>query len=206
TATYQEALETALELVEKEDWEAARDQLELLIEGAGYIPGKENAHGLLAYTYQQLEETEKERLTWATITEQDAHNLDAVIRLLTIAYESEDWPELKRWSDAWLAINPLAETPWRGLLKAEEEMNNSKDAIAAGEVLIQLDPPDIAAVHYRVAEQMVRTNKPGAHRHVLMALEEAPRYRDAYKLLYRIKQPPQEDPFLFGFKVPPVHE
>ena len=204
--SYQESLKMARELIEKEDWETARDQLETLIEGAGYIPGEENAHGLLAMVYQQLEATEKERATWLTITQHDSHNLDAVIRLLTLAAEREDWAALKQWSDAWLAINPLAETPWRGLLRSEEELENASSAIDAGKALIQLDPNDIASIHFRVAQQLAPSDQEQARRQVLMALEEAPRYRQAYKLLHQINHPPTEDPFLFGFRVPPVHE
>jgi tetratricopeptide (TPR) repeat protein len=205
-SSYQEALETAGKLIEEENWEEAKTELEALIEDAGYIPGEENAHGMLAYTYQQLEDIENERQTWLTITEHDAHNLDAVIRLLTMAFERDDWKALNRWSNAWLAINPLAETPWRGLLKAGEELNNPQQAIAAGEALVQLDPHDIASVHYRLAKQLIPSDKNRAHRQIIMALEEAPRYRDAYQLLDRLNNPPDEEAFLYGFRVPPVHE
>jgi tetratricopeptide (TPR) repeat protein len=204
--SYLEALAEAGELITEEKWEEARTSLETLIEGAGYIPGEENAHGLLAYVYQQLEDTEKERETWIKIAENDAHDLDAVTRLLTMAFERDDWIDLKKWSNAWLAINPLAETPWRALLRTGEELGESDHAIKAGEALVALDPHDIASVHYRLAKQYMPSNKTRAHRQVIMALEEAPRYRDAYKLLHQINNPSDEDAFLTGFKVPPVHE
>lgn len=204
--SYQDALKKARDRVDNEDWETARDQLETLIDGAGYIPGEENAHGLLAYTYQKLEAIDKEYDTWLTITRHDAHNLDAVIRLLAIAFDRDDWQSLKQWSNAWLAINPLAQTPWRALLKAEEELGNQSAAVAAGKVLIQLDPQDIASIHYRIARQLEPTDQSNARRHTLMALEEAPRYRDAYQLLHRLNLPDNEDPSIFGFKVPPIHE
>ena len=204
--SYQEALEEAREKIDNEDWEAARNDLEEIVERAGYIPGDGNAHGMLAYVYQQLEDFDNERETLLTITSQDAHHLDAVIRLLTMALEREDWQALEQWSDSWLAINPLAETPWRGLLRSGEELNNPENAIAAGEALIQLEPHDVAAIHYRVAKQMVASDHDGAHRQVLMALEEAPRYRDAYKLLNQIKDSRGTDSFPFGFKQPPTNE
>jgi len=203
---YQAALEEAGESIEKEDWESAREQLETIIEGAGYIPGEGNAHGSLAYVYQQLDELEKEKATWKIIARKDAHNLDAVTRLLTIAFEAKDWPELKHWSDAWLAINPLAETPWRGLLQADEELGNSVEAIRAGSILVKLDPPDIASVHYRVAKQMAPSDSTSARRQVLMALEEAPRYREAYKLLHTLNQPTTKDNIINGLEIPVVHE
>jgi tetratricopeptide (TPR) repeat protein len=206
TASYQEALTAAGEMVTAENWEDAKLALELLIEGAGYIPGEQNAHGMLAFVYQNLEDTEKERETWLTITAHDAHNLDAVIRLLAMAFDRDDWKALARWSNAWLAINPLAETPWRGLLRSGEELGNPPKAIAAGEALVHLDPYDIASVHYRLAKQYFPSDKDRAHRQVLMALEEAPRFRDAYKLLDRLNNPPENKKVLFGFRVPPIHE
>lgn len=192
--SYQSAFESASRLVEEEAWEDARDALVELIEGAGYLTGKENAHGLLAYVYQQLEDVEHEKATWEIIAGQDAHDINAVTRLFTIAFEAEDWLGLKRWSDAWLAINPLAETPWRGLLRADEELSNPNEAIAAGNVLVRLDPHDIASVHYRIAKQLAPFDTSGAHRQTIRALEEAPRYRDAYKLLHRLNNPPVNPP------------
>jgi hypothetical protein len=206
TPSYQEALEAAGKLIEEEKWEEAKVALENLIDDTGYIPGDQNAHGLLAYTYQKLGETENERNTWLTIAGEDAHDLDAVTRLLELAYDRDDWTALNQWSDAWLAINPLAETPWRGMLKAGEELNNRNQAITAGETLVQLDPNDIASIHFRLARQFKATDRDKAHRQALKALEEAPRYREAYQLLKTINEAPDEDPFIFGFKVPPVHD
>ena len=204
--SYQAALEEAGELIENEDWESARDHLESLIEGAGYIPGEGNAHTSLAYVYQNLEDLEKEKTTLETIAQKDAHDLDAVTRLLTIAYEAEDWSDLKHWSDNWLAINPLAETPWRGLLRADEELGNPQQAIKAGSILVKLDPPDIASVHYRVAKQMASSDASNARRHVLMALEEAPRYREAYKLLHTLNQPAKTETSIHGLEIPTANE
>jgi tetratricopeptide (TPR) repeat protein len=204
--SYQAALEKAAELIENEDWETAREHLETLIEGAGYIPGEGNAHRSLAYVYHQLKELEKEKATLETVAQKDAHDLDAVTSLLTIAFEAEDWPGLKRWSNAWLAINPLAETPWRGLLRANEELGNPVEAIRAGSILVKLDPQDIASVHYRVAKQLAPSDTSNARQHVLMALEEAPRYREAYKLLHRLNQPAKKDNTIHGLETPEIHE
>ena len=190
---YQKALEEAAKLIDEEDWEGAREALEIIVERAGYLPGEDNAHGMLAYVYQKLDESEKELETLMKIAAQDAHHLDAMKRLMALALDAEDWKSLKRWSNAWLAINPLAETPWRGLFEAEENLNDSVGAVAAGEALVHLEPHDIASIHYRIAKQLIKSNKKSAHRQVLMALEEAPRYRDAYILLKELNQSTTED-------------
>jgi uncharacterized protein HemY len=54
--------------------------------------------------------------------------------------------------------------------------------------LLSLDPSDPEEAHFRVAKLLRQTGEPGAKRHVLQALEEAPRYREALRLLLDIKQ------------------
>ncbi len=199
---YLNALESARKLVAEENWELARDQLEALVEGAGYVPGEENAHGLLASTYGKLGQTDQEEATWKTIAETEGHHLQAVVRLLEMAEEREDWEAAKRWSNSWLAINPLAQSPWRALLKAERSLNHPAKAIASGKALIQLGPSDIANVHFQIAQQMLLIDHKDARRQVLMALEEAPRYRAAYELLKSLHEPKEIIPLIQGFQVP----
>jgi len=51
---------------------------------------------------------------------------------------------------------------------------------------LQMEPDDPAEIHYRLAMLLHETNNPRAKEHVLQALETAPRYRDAQKLLLKI--------------------
>lgn len=180
---YFDELNAALELVKGERWEEARSSLEALIKKAGYLPADSNAHIHLANVYQELEESDLERDTLTIIAENEGDRLDAIARLFVIAKTSENWNDIKRWSHAWLAINPMAITPVRSLLDAEEMLKNADKAIAAGKVLIQLDPPDIAQIHYRLATLLQPEDHEAAHRHTLMALEDAPRFQAAYSLL-----------------------
>jgi hypothetical protein len=53
-----------------------------------------------------------------------------------------------------------------------------------------LDPPDPAEAHYRLARLLHQAGDPAAKRHVLQALEEAPRFREAHRLLLEISPPP----------------
>ncbi|MGH8020145.1 MAG: hypothetical protein ACREIA_18070, partial [Opitutaceae bacterium] len=96
-----------------------------------------------------------------------------------------------RWADRWLAINPLAPTPWRALLTAREENGDLAAAAAAGRTLLALDPPDRPAIHFRVARALRDTDVEAARLEVLLALEEAPRFREAHQLLLHL--PPSPD-------------
>ena len=50
-----------------------------------------------------------------------------------------------------LAIDPLGTTPWRARLRAHAQLDQPAIAIAAGETLLRLDPPDRAAIHHQLA-------------------------------------------------------
>ena len=68
------------------------------------------------------------------------------------------------------------------------DLNNQ---LRAGNTLLLLDPPDRAAVHYRIARQYQGTDTAQARRNVLLALEEAPRFRKAHALLAELSITPQ---------------
>lgn len=180
---YFEQLEAGIELMSQKRWLEARTQFEELIQAAGYFPREANAHIHLAKVYEQLGETALEIQTLTSIAENEGDRLETITRLFVIARLNENWTELTRWSNAWRAINPMAITPVRSLMDAQIELNNSERAIATGKILIELSPPDIAKVHYQVAMLLQATDHSAAHRHTLMALEEAPRFRLAYQLL-----------------------
>ncbi|OUW17112.1 MAG: hypothetical protein CBD18_05505 [Opitutales bacterium TMED158] len=170
-------------LVDAEDWDAARTELEAIVANAGYIPGSENAHSLLAYIYRELGETDLERAALEQIATQEGNRIEPVTRLLEIALEQDTPPDVVRWANAWIAIKPIAIEPWRALFTTHARFRYEAEAIATGNVLVELDPPDIAQVHYELARQHQRRSPEVARRHALMSLEEAPRFRLAYQLL-----------------------
>jgi predicted Zn-dependent protease len=201
-------LQEAQKLAGEKDWEAAKKILVELTAGGAYLPGEHNAHTLLAKVYAALKDTAGERDALLTIASREADALDAITRLLALAEEEKNWADTVRWAEAWLAINPLAPTPWRSLLTAHEALAESdaqtsntlaadravpaparQSAIAAGNTLLQLAPPDVASIHYRVARQLQNVDTVAARRHVILALAEAPRYRAAYELLAALPEP-----------------
>jgi tetratricopeptide (TPR) repeat protein len=185
-------LEDVRSTIERGDWADARTQLRAITTTGLYLPGRDNVHALLARACAELGDTAGEREALTAIATHEADALDAVARLLALAQTAQEWPEVIRWSDAWLAINPLAATPWRSLLDAHEQRDEFASAAHAGRILLRLDPPDFAAVHFRVAQALANTEPEAARRHVLQALEEAPRFRAAYDLLATL--PPTTTP------------
>jgi tetratricopeptide (TPR) repeat protein len=108
-----------------------------------------------------------------------------------MAIERQDWKAATEHAQAALAINPLLPSPHRYLATAAEKLEDRLAAIEARRALLVLDPLDLAETHYRLAGLLHAEGKnEEARRHVLQSLEQAPRYRDAHKLLLRIIEKP----------------
>jgi len=84
-------------------------------------------------------------------------------------------------------VNPLVAQPWRHLAQATAATGDVAGGIAAWRTLIQLDPGDPAEAHFQLARLLKQHGDlVEARREVLLALEEAPRYREALKLLLEL--------------------
>jgi tetratricopeptide (TPR) repeat protein len=145
---------------------------------------------LLAAAHRELGETNDERRVLSQLAERDDAAPDAYSRLMELAAEAKDWPDVLRNAQRYLAVNPLVPGPYRFLARASEEQNQPKSAIEAYRALLSLDPANPAEIHFRLARQLLAVGDTTAKRHVLQALEEAPRYREAMKLLVAMDQSP----------------
>jgi predicted Zn-dependent protease len=178
------------DLVGQQDWAKARDQLKTITSGDFYLPGPDNPYLVLAKVCNKLNDAEGEKAALLTVAAHEGDSLAAASRLLEIAQAEKNWADVIKWADATLAIHPMMASAWRALLDAHEQRNENAPGIEAGLALLALDPPDLALVNYRVAKMMQPTNTEGARRHVLMALEEAPRFRAAFDLLATLPPAP----------------
>ena len=143
---------------------------------------------MLATVHRGLNETTEERAALEKWASQEADALDAYSRLMELSESTSDWKTVTQNAERFLAVNPLLPQPYRFLATASEKLGDTPQAIVAYEKLLLLDPADPADVHFRLARLMRVNNDPAAKRHVLQALEEAPRYRDAHRLLLELAQ------------------
>ena len=100
-----------------------------------------------------------------------------------------NWTAVAANARRYLAVNPLLPQPYRHLARAAEALGQREEAIAACRHLLRLDPPDPAGTHFQLARLLHAGGHPDARRHLLMALEEAPRFREAHQLLLQLPAP-----------------
>ena len=178
-------LAIAQQFVAAKDWAAALPYLEKAHELA---PGSEAALPMLARVYRELGRPEDE---YKALVDYAALNADSVAtyrRLLEISASQEDWEKLKQYGNDLLALNPLIPVAHRYLSMAAEKTNDDALLIQSLGVLAKMGPLDAADVHYQLASALFRGGElASAKRQVIMALEVAPRYREAHALLLKIK-------------------
>ena len=116
-----------------------------------------------------------------------ADAVPAYLRLMEIGAEAGDWEAVLLNAQRMLAVNPLVPAPHRYLAQAAEKLGNRDEAIRAYQALLLFDTTDTAETHFRLA-QLLRDadERDAARRHVLMALEDAPRFLAAHKLLLEL--------------------
>jgi tetratricopeptide (TPR) repeat protein len=121
---------------------------------------------------------------------QESDFVDLYIRLIELSEAQKNWPAVTKYVERLLAINPLISLPYQALAEAAVASGNNEQAITAYRKLLLLDPPDPADVHFQLARLLHKRGNAEAEakRHVLESLEEAPRFRDAQRLLLEIKR------------------
>lgn len=142
---------------------------------------------LLAETQRQLKDTDGESLALRDYIQLNSSSLDALFRLNELSIENGNWEQLLQDSEKILAINPLREEGHQSVALAAEKLGTANKAINSLTALSSMDPIDPALIHFRLAKAHFDGGQlQQAKEHVLLALAEAPRYREAHELLLRI--------------------
>ena len=180
----------AVRLIEQESWREARLPLEELIRLYPENIGDDNPYLLLARVHRALGDAKSERAVLERLARLDADAVAVEMRLIELALEEEDWEAAAASAERMLAVNPLVRVPHRTLARAAEALGTPGRAIQSYRALLEMDPLDPAATHFQLARLLHQQgNSASARRHVLMALEEAPRFREAHRLLLEIGEP-----------------
>jgi len=186
---YDAIVSQAQHLLEAKKWAEAKVPLQKLIE---LYPEQRDADGpyaMLAKAQRELGEVDAEIATLTTLADLTPEATDTFARLAKIYAERKDWPKVLDYTARFQAVNPLSPEPYRAAAEANEALGQRDPAIAGYRTILQLDLPDPPEIHFRLARLLHANRDPAAKRHILLALEEAPRFRAAHELLLEITAP-----------------
>jgi tetratricopeptide (TPR) repeat protein len=180
--------EQAEKMIDAKKWSEAKPLLESLADSYHGERRGDNPMWLLAVTERNLKETNAEMATLEKFASQESDFAEIYIRLIDLCSERQDWAGEIKYAQLLLAVNPLITTPYSALAEAGSASGKTGEAIDAYRKLLLLDPPDAAEAHFQLARLLHAQggSESEARRHVLQALEDAPRFRDAQRLLLEI--------------------
>ena len=181
-------------LLKAKRWAEAKEPLGVLIERFPDQTGAGSARERLARVHRELGETNAEWGLLLEVVRREAAAPEACQRLLQLASDREDWAALRLGAERYLAVNPLVEIPYRPLAESAEKTGAIPEAVAAYETLLKLDPLRPGELHYQIARLSQATDRDRARRHLLCALEDTPRHRDALALLLTLSGPGTPSP------------
>ena len=146
-----------------------------------------SAYAMLALAHRKLGETAEEEAMLNKVAELCSDAPDAYERLMEIAAARKDWRTVLANAGRFTAVNPLTVAPYRSIAEAREATGDKPGAIRAYRTMLSLNPPDQPEIHYRLARILHSTGDAAAKHEVLLALEEAPRFREAHTLLLEME-------------------
>jgi tetratricopeptide (TPR) repeat protein len=180
----------AAALLVEEKWAKAKHLLEKLKAIYPDYVGPDNAYLLLAGVHRRLSDPAAERKVLEELAMKDGDAVPAYLRLMELAETAGDWPAVAKNAQRLLAVNPLIPAPYRRLGRAATALGDRDGALTAYRALAMLDDSDPAQLHYQLANLLCQAGKRReAIREVLKSLEEAPRFRDAHRLLLELVEP-----------------
>ncbi|RIK77533.1 MAG: hypothetical protein DCC68_17155 [Planctomycetota bacterium] len=197
----------AARLLAEKKWAEAKDVLVKIRDLYPEYGGSDSAYVMLATVHRELGETADEIAALSMQAKLDADAMAACLRLLELCAARQEWESVAQYAEAAIAINPLVAAPHRSLATAAEKLGDDARALAGLKAQLSLDALDLADSHFRIAKAHRRQRDlAAARRHVLLALEEAPRYREAQRLLVELvaaMRPPRAPEPDFGPAVAP---
>jgi tetratricopeptide (TPR) repeat protein len=171
-------------LFKAKKWSEAAGIVETLVE---WLPHEAGPRETLAAIRQQSGDLQAEKKAWRDLMDVDSDHQGACRRLMDLAMDAQDWESAVWAGERLCEINPLRTSLQRDLGRASSQCDDHQAAVRAYRALIALGAVDPAGTHFALATALnFSGDSVDAKRQVLMALEEAPRYREAQQLLLRL--------------------
>ncbi len=180
---YSEGLALAVGLIKADQLDAAEAELRQLIQLYPADPSPQSARRILATVYGRQQRTAEQIAVLTEHLQHSADDLTSAMELLALQVTAKNWPEAMTAAKSVMAIDPLQPTAIRHTLTSSLALEDRETAVQMLQALLELEPSDAARTHFQLAEILLAADPSAAKRHVLLALEQAPRYREAHQLL-----------------------
>ncbi len=178
----------ARQLVAEKRWVAAKEPLKTMLQLYPNDEADDGLYPLLAQVTRELNDTSQERIAWERLAKLSDDNVEMLARLTELTSQAGEWELARKYCQRWLAVSPLQPIPHRIAAEAADNLKDDSLAIDSYRALLLLDPIDAAELHSRMAKCLQRRGELlVAKRHALLAVEEAPRFRAAHRLLLEIQ-------------------
>ncbi len=186
-------LKESAELIKAKDWDAARQSLEKIESFGIQHSERGGAMEMLAKVYHEQGDEERERKTLQRLNQQSSDSLATLTRLIQFAIDDGQWEDALDYANKWIAIQPLLPTGYEAAGKAAGELGEPDSAVKSLLTLAKLEPIDPAGLDFQIAQTQFQLGQfQEAKQRLLQALEIAPRYRDAHRLLIEIADQTEE--------------
>ena len=150
---------------------------------------------LLAEVYGKLQQETQQLEVLQQLVKASSNPLPALRVLIERAQRDEAWADIPPLAEKFNSIHPLLSEGHLALAEAAEHLGRHRDVVRSLEAARKMEPVDPAGLHYRLASALAELDQPvRAKHHVLRALDEAPRYRAAHRLLLRLSEEPPPEP------------
>ncbi|MBC7967155.1 MAG: hypothetical protein H7Z17_14675, partial [Fuerstia sp.] len=182
-------------LITADQLDEAETELKKLI---ALVPQDESTNGprrLLADVYKRRSQSEPEMQTLTEHLQYSADDLEAALRLQELCEQQHQSDRVVELGKTIFAIDPFQPAALNRTATAAEAIGQTAVAVSALNSLLSIQKDDAARLNFRIAALLKPTDPESARRHVLLSLAQAPRYRDAHKLLLElVPETPVEAP------------
>lgn len=173
-------------LVQEKRWDAAIGSADALIALLPEYTGEDNGYFLKALALRGKKDAAGEAAALELLASRSAEAFQAYQRLIEVNYGNGNWDGVIANAARGLAINPFTERIHYCSGCAHEAKAEPALAARSFENSLRLDPANPSEVRFRLARNLRGSDPAKAKRHLLDALADSPRYREAHGMLLEV--------------------
>jgi tetratricopeptide (TPR) repeat protein len=174
------------QLLEAKNWDAAIESADAFITLLPDYTGQGNGYTLKALALRSKEDAVGEATVLELLAAKSAEAFQAYQRLIEVNFEKGNWDGVITNAARGLAINPFTERIHYCSGCAHEAKAQPALAVRSFENSLRLNPANPSEVRFRLARNLKGDDPAAAKRHLLDALADSPRYREAHGMLIEI--------------------